>query len=109
MLLLLAAAEQRPRPAALAHPPAAADQDRDLDRADLPPAPATRRARPIHPHRVRGNHDPNRHPGGLTGPVTSACSRPNRSWESVCGTDLTRPASAAPPPRGLSLAPPLFL
>ena len=75
-VVLLAAAEERPRPAALAHPRAAADRDRHLDRTDLPPPATAGRARPIDPHRIRGNHDHNRHPGGLTEPVTRSCSRP---------------------------------
>ena len=50
----------------------------DLDRADLPPAAPAGHARAIDARRVRGDHDPNRHPGGLTELVTSLCSRPSR-------------------------------
>jgi hypothetical protein len=32
--------------------------------------------RPVDPRRVRGNHHPADHPGGLTEPVTGSCSRP---------------------------------
>src|SRR6185503_20137312 len=74
--LLLAAAEQRPQPPAMAHPRTAPDRDRDLDRADLPSAPPPDCTRPIDPHRIRDDHDPNRHPSGLTEPVTYPCSRP---------------------------------
>ena len=41
--LLRAAAEERPRPPCLGHPPGAADRDRHLDREDLPPPPQARR------------------------------------------------------------------
>ncbi len=74
--LLLPAAEERPRPPPLGHPRRAADRDRHLDRTHLPPTPPASRPRPIDPHRIRDDHDHNRHPGGLTQPVTRSCSRP---------------------------------
>ena len=68
------AAEERPRPPHLGHPRGAADRDRDLDRADLPPPPPTGRSRPIDPHRVRDHHDHASHSGCVTQPVTCSCS-----------------------------------
>jgi hypothetical protein len=56
------------------------------------PAASTRRPRPIDPHRVRGDHDPNRYPGGLAEPVTSSCSRP----PSVV-VDLAHPVGSVAP------------
>ena len=41
-------------------------------------AAAGKPARPIDPHRIRSNHDTNRHPGGLRATVTHSCSRPDR-------------------------------
>ena len=70
------AAEERPRPPHLGHPPRAADRDRDLDRTDLPPPPTPRRPRPIDPYRVRDHHDHTSHSGRVTQPVTYRCSSP---------------------------------
>ena len=50
--LLLAAAEERPRPPLLGDPRRAPDRHRDLDRADLPPTPPAGLAGPIDPHRI---------------------------------------------------------
>ena len=78
-VLLFAAAEERPRPPRLEHPRGAANRDRQVDLEDLPPPPQAVRSRPVDPGRIRADHDHNRHPGGLTQPVTRSCSRPFRS------------------------------
>src|SRR5690606_29258703 len=48
------------------HPRGAADRDRDLDRADLPPSPTPGQTRTIDPDRVRDHHEPGRRPSCLT-------------------------------------------
>jgi hypothetical protein len=70
------AAEQRPEPAILGHPRAAADRDRDLDRADLPPPPAAGQAGPIGPYRARKHDDTTGQSGRVTETGTYRCSRP---------------------------------
>jgi putative transposase len=61
----------------LGHPPGAADRDRHLDRAHLPPTPASETPGPIDPRRVRDHHDPSRSPGCINPAVTRSCSSPN--------------------------------
>jgi transposase InsO family protein len=69
--------EKRPQPASMAHPRGVANRDGDLDREDLPPAPPPSLPGPIDPHRIRVDHDHDRHSGGLTKTdVTHSCSSP---------------------------------
>ena len=51
-IVLLAAAEERPRPATLGHPRRAPAHDHHLDRTDLPPPAPPTRSRSTHTHRV---------------------------------------------------------
>ncbi|GAW48461.1 Transposase, partial [Nocardioides sp. PD653] len=64
-VVLLAAAEERPQPPFLDDPGRAADRDRQVDRADLPPPSEAGFPRAIDPGRIRADHDDHRHPGGL--------------------------------------------
>jgi hypothetical protein len=45
----------------------------------LSPTPPTDRPRPPHPHRIRDDQHPNRHPGRLTRPVTTTRGSPMSS------------------------------
>ncbi len=56
----------RPEPALLEHPRATPDRDRELDRANLPPAPPTGVPGPVDPDRIRHNHEHASRPGCLT-------------------------------------------
>jgi putative transposase len=80
------------------------DRDRDLDREDLPPAPTAGRSRTVDPCRIRTDHDPDRHPGGLTETVTRSCSRPVSCGESF-GRDLESAVGLVRQAEGLLRAP----
>ncbi len=74
--LLLAAAEERPEPAPLGHPPGPAHRDHHLDRKDLPPPPTPAATRPPDTHRVRDHHEHSGRTRRLRPAVTYSCSRP---------------------------------
>ena len=65
-IVLRAAPEERPRPSTLGRPRRSAPCDRHLDRTHLSPTAPPSPARPIDPHRVRGDHHTRRQPCGLT-------------------------------------------
>ena len=59
-IVLVAAANQRAQPAALAHPARPAAGHRRLDREEVPPPTRPRRTRRLDPDRVRSHHHPNK-------------------------------------------------
>ncbi len=75
-IVLRARPKEHLEPAPMGDPRRPAHRDRHLDRTHLQPSPATGRARPHDPRRIRDDHDPTNHPGRLSQPVSRSCNSP---------------------------------